>query len=45
MAYDGPVQSVVVVGSPMALLKPEDVKGSDTSGHVRTMPNQGSKSY
>ena len=44
-AYDGPVQSVVVVRSHMALLRPEDVKGSAPSGHVSTMPNQGSKSY
>ena len=44
-AYDGPVQSVVVVRSYMALLRPEDVKGSAPSGPVSTMPNQGSKSY
>jgi len=35
----------VAVQSHMALLRPEDVKGSATSGHVSTMPNQGSKSY
>ena len=32
-AYDGPVQSVVVVRSYMALLRPEDVKGSAPSGY------------
>jgi hypothetical protein len=39
------MQSVVVVRSHMALLRPEDVKGSAPSGHVNPMPNQGSKSY
>jgi hypothetical protein len=33
------------VQSHMALLRPEDVKDRDPSGHVSTMPNQGSKSY
>ena len=33
-AYDGPVQSVVGVRSHMLLLRPEDVKDSDLSGHV-----------
>jgi hypothetical protein len=44
-ASDGPWQSVVVVRSPVALLKPEDVKGRAPSGHASTMPNQGSKSH